>query len=96
MTASALVSAIIKLVPFGEVTVYNPGGFVKCIIEQSNDKVHLSLIGNATFFATHSGELSIDGEFFCNSINLHENEIEEYKELEKQAQQRIKDGWSRN
>lgn len=96
MTASALVSATIKLVPFGEVTVYNPGGFVKCIIEQRNGTVHLSLIGNATFFATYSGELSKDGEFFCHSIDSHENEIEEYRELEKQAQQRVNDGWSRN
>jgi diaminopimelate epimerase len=94
MTASALVSAIIKLMPFGEVKVYNPGGFVKCIIEQSDERVYLSLIGNATFFATYSGELSDDGEFFSNSIELHETEIAEYKELEKQAQQSIKDGWS--
>lgn len=96
MTASALVSATINLVPFGEVTVYNPGGFVKCIIEQNDGQIHLSLIGNATFFATYSGELSDDSEFLCNSIILHENEMDEYKELEQQAQQKIIDGWSRN
>lgn len=96
MTASALVSATINLVPFGEVTVYNPGGFVKCIVVQNDDSVHLSLIGNATFFATYSGELSDDGEFLCNSITLHEHEIKEYKELEQHSQMKIKDGWSRN
>ena len=95
MTASALVSATINLVPFGEVTVYNPGGFVKCIIEQNDGQIHLSLIGNATFFATYSGELSDDGEFLCSSYTLHENEVDEYKELEKQGIQKIKDGWSR-
>ncbi|MDX1807372.1 MAG: diaminopimelate epimerase, partial [Paenisporosarcina sp.] len=88
--------ATINLVPFGEVTVYNPGGFVKCVIEQHGEHVHLSLIGNATFFATYSGELSDDGEFLCNSIILHEHEIKEYKELEHNSQLKIKDGWSRN
>ncbi|EPD53981.1 diaminopimelate epimerase [Paenisporosarcina sp. HGH0030] len=94
MTASALVAATIKLVPRGETTVYNPGGFVKCAIEQSDTSSQLSLIGNATFFATYTGILSEDGEFNWNSKILHDDEIEEYKELEQLAKQKVKDGWS--
>ncbi|WP_019415495.1 diaminopimelate epimerase [Paenisporosarcina sp. TG20] len=96
MTASALVAATIKLVPFGEVTVYNPGGFVKCSVEINENHIKLSLIGNATFFATFSGELSESGEFITNSIIEHEIEIEEYQELKLQAQQHVNDGWSSN
>ncbi len=94
MTASALVSAIIKLVPFGEVKVFNPGGFVKCAVKQENEHFHLSLIGNATFFATYAGELTGDGDFIKDSITLHENEIGEYEELEQNAHQYVIDGWS--
>lgn len=96
MTASALVSSTINLVPYGEITVFNPGGFVKCEIQQNENHIHLSLIGNATFLATYSGELTEDGEFIINSATLHENEINEYKELELQAQKNVKDGWSSN
>ncbi|WP_075617781.1 diaminopimelate epimerase [Paenisporosarcina indica] len=95
MTASALVSATIKLVPFGEVTVYNPGGFVKCLIEEKDKKLNLSLIGNATFFAEYTGELTETGEFKIHTSIIHDQEIAEYNELQNVAQQKIKDGWSK-
>jgi len=94
MTASALVSATIGLVPFGEVMVYNPGGFVKCSIEKNENEWHLALIGNATFFATYSMELTEDGGFNIHTTVTHDSEITNYKELEREAQQKIKDGWS--
>ena len=94
MTASALVSATINLVPYGETTVYNPGGFVKCAIEQNDSSTHLSLIGNATFFATYYGTLNDHYEFSYDSKILHEEEIKEYEELEQLAKQKVKDGWS--
>lgn len=94
MTASALVSAIIKLVPFGEVTVYNPGGFVKCLIAEKDNILNLSLIGNATFFEEYSGELTESSEFKVLSIVTHDHEIAEYNELQTEAQQKIRDGWS--
>lgn len=95
MTASALVSATIKLVPFGEVTVYNPGGFVKCLIEEKDKKLNLSLIGNATFFAEYTGELTDIGEFNVHTSIIHDQEIAEYNELQNEAQQRIREGWSK-
>lgn len=54
MTASALVSCIAELVPFGEVFVYNPGGMVKCFVEKLNDRYTLQLAGNATYLSTHT------------------------------------------
>lgn len=94
MTASALVAATIKLVPFGDIKVYNPGGFVKCSVEQQGEQPQLLLIGNATHFATYSVELSRDGSFTIKSIQSHEKEVSDYKELENEAQQTVKDGWS--
>ncbi len=54
MTASALVSCIAELVPFGEVSVYNPGGMVKCSVEKLNDRYTLQLAGNATYLSEHT------------------------------------------
>jgi diaminopimelate epimerase len=94
MTASALVAATIKLVPFGEVTVYNPGGFVKCAIREKGNELTLSLIGNATFFATYSGELNEKSEFITHSLVLNDEENAEYEELEKEAIRKVQDAWS--
>ena len=94
MTASALVAATIKLVPFGDIKVYNPGGFVKCSVEQQGEQSQLLLIGNATHFATYSVELLEDGSFNIESIQPHEKEVSDYNELELEAQQAVKDGWS--
>lgn len=96
MTASALVSATIKLVPFGEVTVYNPGGFVKCLIEKNDNDLSLSLIGNATFFSKYFGEITETGEFVVHSTTQNDDEIAQYEELQAEAQKKIKDGWSSN
>lgn len=53
MTASALVSCLSGLVPFGEVQVYNPGGMVKCTVEKVGDTFTLLLTGNATRISIH-------------------------------------------
>ena len=49
MTASALVAYINNYVSSSLVTVYNPGGFVKCKISIDNNLYRLRLIGNATY-----------------------------------------------
>lgn len=56
MTASALISCLAGLVPYGEVYVYNPGGMVKCSVQKNNDKFELSLSGNATYLSSHQFE----------------------------------------
>lgn len=53
MTASALVSCLAELEPFGEVSVFNPGGMVKCSVKKSKDSYSLQLAGNATYLSTH-------------------------------------------
>lgn len=62
MTASALVANLTGVVQTKEVTVYNPGGFVKCVINQDEAGYHLLLIGNATITAVC--DLADDGERF--------------------------------
>jgi len=94
MTASALVAATIELVQFGDITVYNPGGFVKCSIEKNENELTLSLIGNATFFATYSGEINEEWEFIIHSTVIHDDENTDYKELEKEAIRKVQDAWS--
>ncbi|ANU28235.1 diaminopimelate epimerase [Planococcus versutus] len=51
MTASALISCMSGLTPYGDVSVYNPGGLVKCTIASSENKIDLELSGNATYLA---------------------------------------------
>lgn len=54
MTASALVATILHLVEEGTVTVFNPGGFVKCEVHRDQGIDRLRLIGNATFTAYYT------------------------------------------
>lgn len=53
MTASALISCMAGIVPFGEVAVYNPGGMVKCTVTKKADTYQLLLTGNATRISLH-------------------------------------------
>ncbi|WP_010285952.1 diaminopimelate epimerase [Kurthia massiliensis] len=54
MTASALVATLLHLVGEGTITVFNPGGFVKCEVQNDNGDYRLRLIGNATFTAHYT------------------------------------------
>lgn len=51
MTASALIGCMAGLMPYGDVSVYNPGGMVKCTVSKQGDDVHLQLTGNATYLS---------------------------------------------
>lgn len=93
MSASALVSTEIGIVPKGEVTVYNPGGFVKCHIGNQNQVHDLTLIGNATFLATFIGDYTNEGNFQWIKKEFHENEISKYEHLKQHASLRIKENW---
>jgi diaminopimelate epimerase len=53
MTASALVSCLAGIVPYGDVAVYNPGGMVKCSVQQEGGRFELRLTGNATYLSKH-------------------------------------------
>ncbi|SOC23809.1 diaminopimelate epimerase [Ureibacillus xyleni] len=58
MTASALVSNLNGVVDAKVVTVYNPGGFVKCEVIQHEDNYQLTLIGNATYTSRYEIEIN--------------------------------------
>lgn len=79
MTASSLVATLLKLVDDEVVTVYNPGGFVKCHVQQQENETQLSLIGNATYIEKYT--LIADEEGY--SMDLLE-ELEEQKFYEHQ------------
>lgn len=77
MTASALVSKLNGIVDAELVTVYNPGGFVKCEVKQSNEDFRLTLIGNATVTAEYT--IDIDDKQYKI---LNRKETEEQKQYE--------------
>ena len=85
MTASALVANLNGIVKSNVVTVYNPGGFVKCVVNKEDDQYKLQLIGNATII--HSHGLLISGNRFewkhCESTG----EQVEYEECIKFVEQ---------
>ncbi len=56
MAASALVAKMNHLVEGETVTVFNPGGFVKCKVFVNNTD-HLTLIGNATILSVYRIEI---------------------------------------
>lgn len=61
MTASALVSCMAGLVPYGDVSVYNPGGMVKCTVSRVGDDIRLQLTGNATYLSVAKFDWSANG-----------------------------------
>ncbi len=78
MTASSLVASLLHIVDENMITVYNPGGFVKCHVQQSGTETKLSLIGNATYIALY--ELNIDDE---NHLYIKEELTEQSEYLQK-------------
>ncbi|MEK3765806.1 MULTISPECIES: diaminopimelate epimerase [unclassified Solibacillus] len=72
MTASALISTMENIVSGNLITVYNPGGFVQCSVEQYNDKWKLSLIGNATIVGYYEIEYSHNKIEFTDCVITEE------------------------
>ncbi len=77
MTASALVSKLTGIVDTELVTVYNPGGFVKCEVKHENENYQLTLIGNATVIAEYTIEIEQNNYKFLNRQNTEEQKLYE-------------------
>ncbi|MFD1033017.1 diaminopimelate epimerase [Metaplanococcus flavidus] len=80
MTASALISCIAGIVPFGEVTVYNPGGMVKCTVTETAGAYQLLLTGNATRISSHEYQWEKESQ---ESDFLSSRKFEEQQQYEK-------------
>ena len=78
MTASALVSRLTGIVEHDVITVFNPGGFVKCDVKIQDDNFLLTLIGNATVTSTYVFDIAENVFEFVRSVDT-----EEQKEYEK-------------
>lgn len=78
MTASALVSRLNGIVECDVITVFNPGGFVKCEVKILEDEYKLTLIGNATVTASYIVDITDNKYKF---VSFHETE--EQKQYEK-------------
>lgn len=80
MTASALISCMAGMVPFGEVAVYNPGGMVKCTVTEDRNTYNLLLTGNATRLSLHEYEWQ---EKRSDSGFLASEKLDEQQQYEK-------------
>jgi diaminopimelate epimerase len=94
MSASALVATEIDLLPKGDVTVYNPGGFVKCVIGKKQDQHEVTLIGNATIIGTFVGEYDKNNVFNWIEKTNHLEEVADYQKLTEYASNQVKENWS--
>lgn len=74
MTASALVSRMLNHTNADKITVYNPGGFVQCLVNKEQEEYKLKLIGNATFVSEYHLKLENQNYSFIGA-----NETEEQK-----------------
>ena len=81
MTASALVAKMNSIVTAEEITVYNPGGFVRCNVQNIDGEWKLQLVGNATFVSTHI--LEINGREYALSTDKITDENLQYDECMK-------------
>lgn len=77
MTASALVSKLNGIVDADLITVYNPGGFVKCEVKQNNGEYQLTLIGNATVTAEYTIEINDNQYKILNRKDTEEQKLYE-------------------
>lgn len=84
MTASALISCMAGLVPYGDVSVYNPGGMVKCSVSRQGDDIHLQLTGNATYLSVMEFDWSGDA---AKSRILSTEKLDEQAHYEKFIEQ---------
>lgn len=94
MSASALVATEIELLPKGEVIVYNPGGFVKCVIDKKQDIHEVTLIGNATIIGSFKGKYDRSNVFKWIEKTDFSEEITDYQKLTEYASNQIKENWS--
>lgn len=72
MTASALVSKLNGIVSGDVITVFNPGGFVKCKVNIVEQQYKLTLIGNATVTALYNIEINDTDYNVVNITNTDE------------------------
>ncbi|PLT30658.1 diaminopimelate epimerase [Peribacillus deserti] len=80
MSASSLVSCLHEgNEPETEISVYNNGGKVKCVVHQIDGETKIDLIGNGTYEYTAS--LQVDPEDFSSAAVLDKEEFQEEKEL---------------
>ncbi len=72
MTASALVAKLNHYVDSDTVTVYNPGGFVKCQVIEKDGKFLLTLIGNATIISKYQIDITDNQYKIINIVDTNE------------------------
>ncbi|WP_153126468.1 diaminopimelate epimerase [Peribacillus tepidiphilus] len=89
MSASSLVTC---LQGFNEVekeiNVYNPGGMVKCVVRQEDNKYKIDLIGNGTYVFKAKIEVNLDdpGNFSLLSKEEFAEENEQYQKLQEHVE----------
>ena len=79
MTASALVSFMHQYVEGNGITVYNPGGVVRCTVTQEGERYQLLLTGNATI--SHRGQYEFTNHSLQSFLLEETDEPKQYDRL---------------
>ncbi len=87
MTASALVSRMLDVTTENKITVFNPGGFVQCYVQQEQDEYQLKLVGNATFTSIYV--LEVEGENYTYKTIQDTKEQQSYQALIDYTQKKL-------
>lgn len=91
MTASALVARLNHIISGEEITVYNPGGFVKCHVKVKEGNYELRLIGNATVTAQYTLTVT-DNQLYSLGNKIDTGEQETYNSLVTYVEEQLKEG----
>lgn len=85
MSASTLVTCLLNENSFEEaVTVYNPGGKVKCVAHKNGEEYSIDLIGNATYEYKVTIDVTKSG-FKASEKTVFEAEAESYRQMQEAA-----------
>ncbi|MGN1402016.1 MAG: diaminopimelate epimerase [Bacillus sp. (in: firmicutes)] len=87
MSASTLVACMQGIAGFETpVTVYNPGGKVRCVAHKQNETYYINLIGNGTFDGEYTVEWE-DGAYRIIGMEKRTDETNAYEEMKKDVEQ---------
>ena len=89
MTASALIAYKYGYINEPIVTVFNPGGFVRCFVDIKDEQYQLKLIGNATY--VQQCEISINNGTYTFEMIQDIDEAVYYEEIMRDYQLKVKE-----
>lgn len=93
MTASVVIACIAGKCDLGEeISIYNDGGMIKCIVNKAGEKYYVQFIGNATY--VFKGQADLDNAYSINTSDFDyesfSNETQQYEKMYNYTREVIK------